>query len=56
MIFCFTCSSTPLQYNAHHITMPVHHYTKSSTNSTLTTGSVDRRVLTSNAYTLQTWQ
>ena len=34
----------------------VHHYTRSSTNSTLTTVSVDRRLLTSYVYTLQTWR
>ena len=28
-------------------TMPVHHYTRKSTNSTITTGPVDRRLLTS---------
>ena len=54
--FCFICSSTPLQFITHHIIlkMRVHHYTRSSTNSTLTTGSVDRRLRTSYAYTLQT--
>ena len=57
MNFCLTCISTPLQYITDHITikMRVYDYTGSSTNSTLTTRSVDRRLLTSYVYTFQTW-
>ena len=49
MNFYFSCRLTPLQYIIHDITikMRVHHYTRSSTISTVTTGSVDRRLLTS---------